>query len=92
MVAASATDSYLWLLRLRDGVDAGRMGIALALSVGDRESSGFSITVTNTVECHLLLGETEAATALVDEYQGPELTVNGWPLHLERAELDVLVR
>jgi hypothetical protein len=33
-VASSATHSYLWLLRLRDGVDAGRAGIALALRTG----------------------------------------------------------
>ena len=89
-VAASATESYLWLLRLRDGVDAGRAGIALALRAGERGSSGFFSVVEDTVECLVLLGEIAAATALVDEYQEPELTVNGWPLHLYRAELDVL--
>jgi DNA-binding CsgD family transcriptional regulator len=89
-VASAVTDSYLWLLRLRDGVDAGRMGIARALGDGHRESFGFSILVTNTVDCLLLLGDTEAATALVTEYKVPELTINGWPQHLSRAELDVL--
>ncbi len=31
-----------------------------------------------------------SAAALVADYLMPELTVNGWPLHLSRAELDVL--
>jgi DNA-binding CsgD family transcriptional regulator len=89
-VATSATDCYLWLLRLRDGVDAGRAGIALALRAGERGSLGFFSAVTDTAECLVLLGEIDAATALVDEYQLPELTVNGYLLHLYRAELDVL--
>ena len=58
------TDTYLWLLRLRDGVDAGRAGIARAVRDGLRESFDFSVLVTNTVECLLLLGETEDAGAL----------------------------
>ena len=33
-VATAVTDSYLWLLRLRDGLDAGRVGIARALRDG----------------------------------------------------------
>ena len=33
---------------------------------GDRESFGFSILVANMVDCLLLLGDTEAAAALVD--------------------------
>jgi DNA-binding CsgD family transcriptional regulator len=89
-VAPSATHCYLWLLRLRDGVDAGRAGIALALRAGERGSLGFFSVVTDTAECLVLLGEIDAATALVDEYQLPELTVNGYLLHLYRAELDVL--
>ena len=42
------------------------------------------------MECLLLLGETEDAAALVDEYRMPEVTVMGWPLHLDQAELDLL--
>ena len=76
------TDSYLWLLRLRDGARCRSSGHRTALRDGCRESFGFAILVTNTVDCLLLLGETEAAAALVAEYQVPELTVNGWPLHL----------
>ena len=57
---------------------------------GFREEITFSYLVTITVDCLLLLGETEAAAALVADYMTPELTVNGWPLHLSRAELDVL--
>ena len=89
-MAVAVTDSYLWLLRLRDGVDAGRAGIARALRDGQRQSFDFPFLVTNTADCLLLLGETEDAAALVDDYRVPELTVKGWPLHLERAELDLL--
>ena len=89
-VACAVTDCCLWLLRLRDGVDAGQAAIALAVRAGERESFGFSILVTNTVACLLLLGDTDAAAALVDDYRAPEVTVKGWALHLDRAELDLL--
>ncbi len=61
-----------------------------AVRDGFREEITFSILVTITVDCLLLLGETEAAADLVADYMAPEFTVNGWPLHLSRAELDVL--
>jgi DNA-binding CsgD family transcriptional regulator len=38
----------------------------------------------------MLLGDIDAAAALVTDYKAPELTVNGWPLHESQAELDVL--
>ena len=89
-VATAATDSYLWLLRLRGGVDTGRVGIARALRDGQRESFDFSVLVANTLAGLLLLGETEEAAALVDDHQMPEVTINGWPVRLHRAELDFL--
>ena len=89
-VAVAATDSYLWLLRLSDGVAAGRAGITRALRDGQGESFDFYVLVANTVQCLRLLGETEDAAALVDEYRMPEVTVMGWPLQLDRAELDLL--
>ncbi len=89
-VALALTESYWLLLRLRDGVDAGRAGIDQAVRDGFREEVSFSYLVTITVDCLLLLGETEAAAALVADYMTRGITVNGWPLHLSRAELDVL--
>jgi DNA-binding CsgD family transcriptional regulator len=78
------------LLRLRDGVDAGRVAIDQAVRDGFREEITFSYLVSITVDCLQLLGETEAAAALVADYLTRGITVNGWPLHLSRAELDVL--
>jgi DNA-binding CsgD family transcriptional regulator len=90
VVASLATDCYLWLLRPRDGVAAGREGIAQGLRDGQRESLEFSVLVANTVECLLLLGETEEAAALVADHQVPEVTVNGWLVRKAQAELDML--
>lgn len=89
-VAVAAADTYLWMLRLRDGIRAGRRGLASGLRGGLRESFGFAILVANIADCLLLLGETEAGRELVDEYLVPDLTISWWPLHLCRAELDVL--
>jgi DNA-binding CsgD family transcriptional regulator len=89
-LSTAVTDCYLWLLRLRDGVGVGRTGIARARSDGFREDIHFSILVSNTVQCLRLLGEIEDATALVDDYRLQELTIHGWPQHLDRAELDLL--
>jgi DNA-binding CsgD family transcriptional regulator len=89
-VALALTESYWLLLRLRDGVDVGRIGIDHAVRDGFREDLGFSYLVSLTVDCLLLLGETEVAADLVADYMPRELTVNGWYLHLSRAELDVL--
>jgi DNA-binding CsgD family transcriptional regulator len=89
-VALALTESYWLLLRLRDGVDAGRVGIDQAVRDGFREEITFSYLVTITVDCLQLLGETEAAAALIADYLTRGITVNGWPLHLSRAELDVL--
>ena len=38
----------------------------------------------------LLLGDTDFGADIVREYLMPGLTLRGWPLHLSRAELDVL--
>ena len=46
--------------------------------------------MTNIADSLVLLGDIEADRELVEEYLVPDLTINGWPLHLCRAELDVL--
>jgi DNA-binding CsgD family transcriptional regulator len=82
-------DGYLWLLRLPEGIAAGRGGIERAVAHGYRESFGFSILVVNTVDCLLLRGERDSAVDLVASYLMPTITNAGWPLHMARAELDV---
>ncbi len=89
-VAVAATHCYLCLLRLHDGIGAGREGIAQGLRDGQRESIDFSFLVANTVDCLLLRGDTEEAAALTAGHHVPEVTVNGWAVWMARAELDML--
>jgi DNA-binding CsgD family transcriptional regulator len=89
-MAAFLTDAYLWLLRLSAGADVGRRGIEHGLAQGYRESYSFSILVGNTVECLLLQGERDMAETLVADHIRPEVTIDGWPLLMARAELDLL--
>jgi DNA-binding CsgD family transcriptional regulator len=84
------SDTYLWLLRLDTGVEVGRRGITQLLAHGYRYSIGFSFLLINTVDCLLLRGETLAADELVTAYLLPEVTAAGSPIHLARAELDLL--
>ena len=84
------TDAYLWLLRLRDGIELGQRFTSRALEHGFRESYRFTLLVANTVECLLLGGEPAVAREMVTTYLLPDVTSAGWPLHLASAELDVL--
>jgi DNA-binding CsgD family transcriptional regulator len=84
------TDAYLWLLRLRDGIELGQRFTSRALEHGFRESYRFTLLVANTVECLLLAGEPAVAREMVTTYVLPDVTDSGWPLHLASAELDVL--
>ena len=50
----------------------------------------FALLVENTVDCLLLTGDVDAAEQLVAPYSFSDATNAGWPLHLARAELDLL--
>jgi DNA-binding CsgD family transcriptional regulator len=84
------SDAYLWLLRLEEGIEIGRRGIDRGVEQGRQESFGFSIVVGNTVECLLLHADVASAAQLVARFQPLEMTTSAWPLHLARAELDLL--
>ncbi len=83
------TDTYLWTLRLSEGIATGDRGLAWALETGHREEYWFSLLAANLVDCLLLAGNVEEARRQVNAYQLPDLTEAGWPLYLLRAELDL---
>ena len=84
------SDAYLWLLRLEECIEVSLAGLERATANGYRESIGAALLVTNAVECMLPRGDIATAEALVAAHLRPGVTANGWPLHLARAELDVL--
>ncbi len=84
------TDAHLWMLDLPSGVDAGLEAIDFVLAEGYRESFGFSVIVSNTVDCLLLRGDVDTAQQLVTRHLRPEFTGSSWPLHLSQAELDLV--
>jgi DNA-binding CsgD family transcriptional regulator len=84
------TDGYLWLLRVDEAIEAGRRGIEEALARGYRDAWEFALLVTNTVEGLLRQGNHVSAEELVASYLLPDVTPNGWPMHLARAELDLI--
>ena len=77
-------------MRLEDCIEVSLAGLESATANGYRESFGAALLVTNAVECLLLRGDVDTAEALVAAHLRPGFTTNGWPLHLARAELDVL--
>ena len=88
--AVNLSDAYIWLLRLPEGIDVGRRAIERALAHGYRDSMEFSTLVVNTIDGLLLSGDPDAAEQLLAPYLLAEVTSNGWPLHIARAELDLL--
>ena len=88
--AVNLSDAYIWLLRLPEGIDVGRRAIERALAHGYRDSIEFSTLVVNTIDGLLLSGDPDAAEQLLAPYLLAEVTSNGWPLHIARAELDLL--
>ena len=90
ITAVNLSDAYVWLLRLPEGIDVGRRAIERALANGYRDSMEFSTLVVNTFDGLLLSGDTDAAEQLLVPYLLADVTSNGWPLHIARAELDLL--
>jgi hypothetical protein len=88
--AVNLSDAYLWLLRLHDGIRAGRRGMEQLLAHGYQYSLEFSLVAANTVDCLRLSGDRDAADELVATYLLPEATTKGWPVNMSRAELDLL--
>jgi DNA-binding CsgD family transcriptional regulator len=89
-VAACLVDAYRWLMRFTDGIDVGRHSIGRVLDHGISNFYYFALLVENTVDCLLLSGDVDAAEQLVAPYSFSDATNAGWPLHLARAELDLL--
>ena len=83
------TDAHLWTLRLAEGLFVGEQGMRWALERGQRETYRFSVLVTNTVACHLLLGEVDPVGRLVSTFLRPELKRSNWLLHQAEADLEV---
>jgi DNA-binding CsgD family transcriptional regulator len=88
--AVNLSDAYIWLLRLPEGIDVGLRAIERALAHGYRDSMDFSTLVVNTIDGLLLSGDPDAAEQLLSPYLLAEVTSSGWPLHIARAELDLL--
>jgi DNA-binding CsgD family transcriptional regulator len=89
-VAACLADGYRWLMRFTDGIDVGRHSIGRVLDHGVSNIYYFALLVANTVDCLLLTGDVDAAEQLVAPHAFSDATNAGWPLHLARAELDLL--
>jgi DNA-binding CsgD family transcriptional regulator len=89
-VAACLADGYQWLMRFADGIDVGRHSIGRVMDLGVSNIYYFALLVANTVDCLLLTGDVDAAEQLVAPYAFSGATNAGWPLHLARAELDLL--
>jgi hypothetical protein len=89
-VAACLADAYRWLMRFTDGIDVGRRSIGRVRDHGGSNVYQFALLVESTVDCLLLTGDVDAAEQLVAPYAFSDATNAGWPLHLARAELDLL--
>ena len=89
-VAACLVDAYRWLMQFTDGIDVGRHSIGRVRDHGVSNIYQFALLVENTVDCLLLTGDVDAAEQLVAPYAFSDATNAGWPLHLARAELDLL--